>query len=48
MNDDNGKQSFWEHLDVLKAILIKVSIVTVSFGVVAFLLKEEVSVDDKN
>ena len=42
MNDDNGKQSFWEHLDVLKAILIKVSIVTVSFGVVAFLLKEEV------
>lgn len=42
MANDNSKGSFWEHLDVLRTILIKVSIVTVSFGVVAFLLKEEV------
>lgn len=42
MANDNSKGSFWEHLDVLRAILIKVSIVTVLFGIEAFLLKEEV------
>ena len=42
MANDNSKGSFWEHLDVLRTILIKVSIVTVLFGIAAFLLKEEV------
>ena len=37
-----GKMSFWEHLDVLRASLIKIAIATVLCGVVAFLLKEEV------
>lgn len=42
MANDNSKGSFWEHLDVLRTVLIKVSIVTVLFGIAAFLLKEEV------
>lgn len=42
MANDNSKGSFWEHLDVLRTILMKVSIVTVLFGIAAFLLKEEV------
>ena len=32
-------QSFWEHLDVLRASLVKIAIVTVAFGVVAFFSK---------
>lgn len=34
-------QSFWEHLDVLRASLVKIAIVTVAFGVVAFFFKDE-------
>ncbi len=40
MKGDN-KQSFWEHLDVLRAAIIKIVLVTVGFGVVAFFFKEE-------
>ena len=34
-------QSFWEHLDVLRVSLVKIAIVTVVFGVVAFFFKDE-------
>ena len=34
-------QSFWEHLDVLRASLVKIAFVTVAFGVVAFFFKDE-------
>lgn len=37
---DSGKQSFWEHLDVLRSALLKITAVTVVFGIVAFLFKE--------
>lgn len=42
MNDDNGKQSFWEHLDVLRSVIIRIAIVTILFGLVAFFFKDEV------
>lgn len=42
MNDDNEKQSFWEHLDILRSIIIRIAIVTIMFGLVAFHFKEEV------
>lgn len=41
-NIQTGEMSFWEHLDVLRASLIKIAIVTVLCGIVAFLFKEEV------
>lgn len=34
-------QSFWEHLDVLRAAIMKIIAVSVVFGVVAFFLKEQ-------
>lgn len=37
---DSDKQSFWEHLDVLRSALLKIIVVTVVFGIVAFLFKE--------
>lgn len=37
---DSGKQSFWEHLDVLRSALLKIIAVTIVFGIVAFLFKE--------
>ena len=37
-----GEMSFWGHLDVLRASLIKIAITTVLCGIVAFLFKEEV------
>ena len=37
---DSG-QSFWDHLDALRAVLIRVVVVTVVTGLVAFLFKEE-------
>lgn len=38
---DNDKQSFWDHLDVLRAAIIRIVAVTVIFGVLAFLFKEQ-------
>lgn len=35
------KQSFWEHLDALRVSLVRIAVVTVLFGVVAFFFKEE-------
>lgn len=40
-NTQSGEMSFWEHLDVLRASLIKIAITTVLCGIVAFLFKEE-------
>ena len=37
----SGKQSFWEHLDVLRAAVMKCLLVAVVFGVAAFYFKEE-------
>lgn len=37
----SGKQSFWEHLDVLRAAIVKSLLVAVVFGVAAFCFKEE-------
>lgn len=42
MGKGAGKQSFCGHLDVLRIIIVRISIVTVVFGIAAFLLKEEV------
>ena len=40
MSKDEGL-SFWDHLDVLRAIIIKIVVVTVVCGIVAFLFKDE-------
>lgn len=34
-------QSFWEHLDVLRAAIVRIVAVTVVFGIAAFCFKEE-------
>ena len=39
MNTD--KQSFWVHLDVLRAAIVKIVAVTVVFGIAAFCFKEK-------
>lgn len=41
MEANAGKQSFWDHLDVLRAAIVKIVAVTVVFGLAAFLFKEE-------
>lgn len=41
-NTSMGEMSFWEHLDVLRASLIKIIIATVLCGIVVFLFKDEV------
>lgn len=40
MSENKDKQSFWEHLDVLRNALMKIAVVTVAFGIVAFAFKE--------
>jgi len=37
---DNGQASFWDHLDVLRTVIIRIIIVTLGFGVVAFCFKD--------
>lgn len=37
----SDKQSFWEHLDVLRVAIAKIALVAVVFGIVAFFFKEE-------
>ena len=32
--------TFWDHLDILRAAIIKIVVVTVAFGILAFLFKE--------
>ena len=41
MVTDTNTQSFWEHLDVLRAAIVKIVAVAVMFGIAAFFLKEE-------
>lgn len=36
-----ASMTFWDHLDQLRSVLVKVIVVAVSFGIVAFLFKEE-------
>ena len=38
---NTDKQSFWDHLDVLRAAIVKSLLVAVVFGIVAFCFKEE-------
>ncbi len=40
MDTDADKLSFWEHLDVLRAALVRVAVVTVVFGCAAFCFKD--------
>lgn len=40
MSENKDKQSFWEHLDVLRIALMKVAVVAVAFGIIAFAFKE--------
>lgn len=41
MAADTDKQSFWDHLDVLRAAIVKSLLVAVVFGVAAFCFKKE-------
>ncbi|MCD8251408.1 MAG: twin-arginine translocase subunit TatC [Phocaeicola dorei] len=36
-----NKQSFWDHLDVLRVAIVKIALVAVGFGAMAFFFKEE-------
>jgi sec-independent protein translocase protein TatC len=36
-----GEMTFWDHLDVLRAVLIRIAIAVVGFGIVAFCMKAE-------
>ncbi len=41
MAADTDRQSFWDHLDVLRAAIVKSMLVAIMFGVAAFCFKEE-------
>lgn len=41
MPRNSENQTFWDHLDVLRSALLKILAVTVVFGIVAFLFKDE-------
>lgn len=41
MAANTDKQSFWEHLNVLRAAIVKIVAVAVVFGITAFCFKEE-------
>lgn len=41
MDKDTNQLTFWEHLDVLRATLIRIIVVAVAAAVVAFLFKDE-------
>ena len=41
LSDDSARMTFWDHLDALRTVLVKVVAVVVAFGIVAFLFKEE-------
>lgn len=42
MNPEEDRHTFWWHLDELRTVLIRISLVSVLCGIVAFLFKEEV------
>lgn len=41
MAAETHTQSFWEHLDVLRAAIFRIVAVAVVFGIAAFFFKEE-------
>lgn len=41
MATDADRQSFWDHLDVLRAAIVRIVAVAVVFGIAAFCFKEE-------
>lgn len=41
MAADAGKQSFWDHLDVLRTAIVRIIAVAVVFGIAAFCFKEQ-------
>lgn len=41
MTADAGKQSFWDHLDVLRTAIVRIVAVAVVFGIAAFCFKEQ-------
>lgn len=41
MGAGSEKQSFWDHLEVLRRALIKIAAVTILFAIIAFIFKEE-------
>lgn len=38
---EESQHSFWDHLDELRTVIIRIAVVAVIFGIVAFLFKEE-------
>lgn len=42
MGKDNGSQTFWDHLDALRMVIVKIAVITVGAGIIAFLFKEEI------
>ena len=40
MSKNSGTQSFWDHLDVLRSVLIRIIAVSAACGIVAFIFKE--------
>lgn len=41
MATSSATQTFWDHLDVLRVVIVKIIAVSVVFGVVAFFFKEQ-------
>ena len=43
MSEGSGSEgmTFWDHLDVLRGVLLRIAAVVVVFGMVAFFFKEE-------
>ncbi len=39
---DDGEMTFWEHLDVLRGVLIKIAVAVLACGVAAFFFKDEI------
>lgn len=41
MGKDNANQTFWDHLDALRLVIVKIAVITVATGIIAFLFKKE-------
>ena len=42
MTSDGGGQTFWDHLDILRGVIIRIVLVSVLCSIVAFIFKDEV------
>lgn len=38
---ETSAMSFWDHLDVFRRSVVKITVITVAFGVISFFFKEE-------